>query len=60
MLRRSLVLLLLASGSAAVPAASLAYEIKPKAPESGFRSKSRPDILGVSTASNVEFGAHCI
>ena len=54
MLRRSLVLLLLASGSAAVPAASLAYEIKPKAPESGFRSKSRPDILGVSTASNVE------
>lgn len=52
MLRCSLAFVVLALGSAALPAASLAYEIK--APESAFRDKLRPDIVGVSTASSAD------
>src|SRR5437763_13285176 len=37
-----------------MPAASLADDIKPKAPETAFSGKLRPDILGVSTESNAE------
>src|SRR5439155_734370 len=49
MLAMSLVL-----GLAFLPAASLADDIKPKAPETAFSGKLRPDILGVSTESNAE------
>jgi hypothetical protein len=41
-------------GLAAPPAASLADDIKPKAPETAFSGKLRPDILGISTESNAE------
>jgi hypothetical protein len=53
MLRRALVAILAAS-SAALPAASLAYDIKPKPSESAFAAKLRPDILGISTDSTAE------
>jgi hypothetical protein len=49
MLAMSLVL-----GLASLPAASLAEDIKPKAPETAFSGKLRPDILGISTESNAE------
>ena len=49
MLAMSLVL-----GLAFLPAASLADDIQPKAPETAFSGKLRPDILGVSTESNAE------
>ena len=49
MLAMSLVL-----GLAALPAASLADNVKPKAPETAFSGKLRPDILGISTESNAE------
>ena len=49
MLAMSLVL-----GLASLPAASLADDIKPKAPETAFSGKLRPDILGISTESNAE------
>src|SRR5580700_11040597 len=39
---------------ASLPAASLAYDIKPKAAESAFAAKMRPDILGISTDSTAE------
>jgi hypothetical protein len=39
---------------AALPEASLAYDIKPKTPESAFAAKLRPDILGISTDSTAE------
>jgi hypothetical protein len=49
MLAMSLVL-----GLASLPAASLADDIQPKAPETAFSGKLRPDILGISTESNAE------
>ena len=54
MLRRAL-LFILAMGPAALPAASLAYDAKPKPPETAFAGKLRPDILGVSTDATAEF-----
>ena len=53
MLRHTLIAVL-AMGPAALPTASLAYDIKPKTPESAFATKLRPDILGVSTDSSAE------
>jgi hypothetical protein len=44
----------LVSGLASLPAPSLADDIKPKAPETAFSGKLRPDILGISTESNAE------
>jgi hypothetical protein len=41
-------------GLASLPAVSLAEDIKPKAPETAFSGKLRPDILGISTESNAE------
>ena len=55
--RRALVSMLAMSlvlGLASLPAASLAEDIKPKAPETAFSGKLRPDILGISTESNAE------
>src|SRR5258705_576422 len=49
MLCRALVVIL-AMSPAALPEASLAYDIKPKPPESAFGANLRPDILGISTA----------
>lgn len=43
-----------AMGLASLPAASRADDIKPKAPETAFSGKLRPDILGISTESNAE------
>lgn len=53
MLRRAL-LFILAIGPAALPAASLAADTKPKPPETAFTAKLRPDILGVSTDATAE------
>lgn len=53
MLRRAL-LFILAIGPAALPAAALAADTKPKPPESAFTAKLRPDILGVSTDATAE------
>jgi hypothetical protein len=53
MLRRALFASLTMS-LASLPAASLAYDIKPKTPESAFAAKMRPDILGISTDSTAE------
>ena len=47
MLRRALIALV-AVAPAALPATSLAYDIKPKTPETAFSKKARPDILGIS------------
>ena len=44
----------LALSVAGLPAASLAYDIKPKTPESAFPAKLRPDILGISTDSTAD------
>ncbi len=41
-------------GLASLPAASRADDIKPKAPETAFSGKLRPDILGISTESTAE------
>lgn len=51
MLRRILIVIA-AAGPAALPAASLAYDIKPKMPETAFSKKLHPDILGISTDSS--------
>ena len=51
--RRALIFVL-ALASAALPAMSSAYEIKPKTPETGFSGKLRPDILGISTDSTAD------
>ena len=51
MLRRALIAMI-AVGPAALPAASLAYDIKPKMPETAFSKKLHPDILGISTDSS--------
>ena len=53
MLRRTLFASLTMS-LASLPAASLAYDIKPKNSESAFTAKVRPDILGISTDSTAE------
>ena len=53
MLRRALVVML-AVFPALLPAASEAYEFKPKAPDSAFAGKSRPDILGISADTTAE------
>ncbi|SDH45847.1 MULTISPECIES: hypothetical protein [Bradyrhizobium] len=53
MLRRAL-LFILAMAPAALPAASLASDAKPKPPETAFSGKLRPDILGVSTDATAE------
>jgi hypothetical protein len=44
----------LGAGLASFPGASLADDIKPKAPETAFSGKLRPDILGISTESSAE------
>jgi hypothetical protein len=44
----------LVMGLASPPAASRADDIKPKAPETAFSGKLRPDILGISTESTAE------
>ena len=44
----------LAMGLASLPAASRADDIKPKAPETAFSGKLRPDILGISTELTAE------
>jgi len=41
-------------GAAALPAATQAYEIKPKTPDSAFSAKLRPDILGLSADSTAD------
>ena len=48
------LLVILAMSPAALPEASLAYDIKPKTPESAFAAKLRPDILGISTDSTAD------
>src|SRR5450631_713913 len=53
MLRRALFASL-AISLASLPAASPAYEIKPKTADSAFAAKVRPDILGISTDSTAE------
>jgi hypothetical protein len=53
MVCRALVVTL-AIGAAALPAASQAYEIKPKTPDSAFSAKLRPDILGISADSTAD------
>ena len=50
----SMLAMSLVVGLASLPAASLADDIKPKAPETAFSGKLRPDILGISTESNAE------
>jgi hypothetical protein len=53
MLCRALVAIL-AAGSAALPTATFAYDIKPKTPESAFAAGKRPDILGISADATAE------
>jgi hypothetical protein len=53
MARRALIAIL-AIGPAVLPAASSAYDLKPKTPESAFTAKLRPDILGISTDSTAD------
>jgi hypothetical protein len=53
MLRRALFLIL-AIGPVALPAASRAYDLKPKPPATAFTGKLHPDILGVSPESTAE------
>jgi hypothetical protein len=53
MLRRALLASLTMS-VASLPAASLAYEIKPKLAESAFAARAHPDILGISMDSTAE------
>ena len=50
---RALVVMLVI-GPAALPAASFAYDIKPKTPETAFSAKLRPDILGISVDSTAD------
>lgn len=53
MLCRALIVMLVI-GPAALPAASFAYDIKPKTPDTAFSAKLRPDILGISVDSTAE------
>ena len=43
-----------AIGAAALPAATQAYDIKAKTPETAFSGKQRPDILGISADSTAD------
>ena len=52
MIRSVSIVVLVAVSAAAVPAASLAYDIKPKMPETAFSKRLHPDILGISTNSS--------
>jgi hypothetical protein len=45
---------ILAIGLVSLPASLLAENIKPRAPDTAFSGKLRPDILGISTESNAE------
>lgn len=58
MLRRALVMIFAISPAVlspvALPTASLAYDFKPKTPDSAFAAKLRPDILGISTDATAE------
>ena len=53
MVCRALVVTL-AIGAAALPAATQAYDIKPKTPETAFSGKLHPDILGISADSTAD------
>jgi hypothetical protein len=53
MVCRALVVTL-AIGAAALPAATQAYDIKPKTPETAFSGKLRPDIVGISADSTAD------
>ncbi|MBR1209801.1 hypothetical protein [Bradyrhizobium sp. JYMT SZCCT0180] len=53
MVCRALVVTL-AIGAAALPAATQAYDIKAKTPETAFSGKQRPDILGISADSTAD------
>jgi hypothetical protein len=53
-MRRRALFFILAMGPAALPAAALAADAKPKLPETAFTGKLRPDILGVSTDTTAE------
>jgi len=53
MVCRALVVIL-AIGATALPAATQAYDIKPKTPETAFSGKLRPDILGISADSTAD------
>ena len=44
----------LAIGASALPAATQAYDIKAKTPDSGFSGKPRPDILGISADATAD------
>jgi len=44
----------LAVGTASLPVAAQAEDIKPKTPETAFTGKLRPDILGISNESTAE------
>jgi hypothetical protein len=52
--RHALVSTMLAMGLVSLATASPADDVKPKAPETAFSGKLRPDILGISTESNAE------
>src|SRR5215213_3463788 len=51
MLRAALIAVVVV-GPAILPAAALAYDLKPKVPETAFSKKARPDILGISADSS--------
>jgi hypothetical protein len=53
-MRRRALFFILAMGPAALPAAALAADAKPKPAETAFTGKLRPDILGVSTDTTAE------
>ena len=53
MVCRALVVTL-AIGAIALPAATQAYDIKAKTPETAFSGKQRPDILGISADSTAD------
>jgi hypothetical protein len=50
----AMVMLAMVMGLVSLPAASQADDIKPKAPETAFSGKLRPDILGISNESTAE------
>ena len=50
----SMLAVALVAGSAYLPTASPADDLKPKAPETAFSGKLRPDILGISTESDAD------
>ena len=52
MLRSVLIVVLVAVSPAALPAVAMAYDIKPKIPETAFSKRLHPDILGISTDSS--------